>query len=443
MEVEDVTKTAYAGDKTFSWTKGDQISVLFHNGDDNQFFTLTAVKAGSASAQFKGEVTDGYTIGASDVGYNGVTKWALYPASASHTYTAGATYPISFHIPAEIDLSGSPSTNLPMTGCGDENDNFTFTTATACYKFTFTGLSSISKASLTIENTSNGYYLSGDSPVMFDSPDYYVNMYSGSGSKIVTITEDVSSGTAVFYVPVRGWNDGMKANITLKNMDAGANNGNIIYKASSTVTALPSISWAKIAIVPSLNVSSYGVGVPFWSAFGINWASVDMYPLDGEKDAFPGDGTKLIEWKATSDATYIYFYYKTVASYAQTGGVWSSYLPTGYDTDNNDSTGSDASYSLGGGFEANSVAHPFSNEAGSAITFYAPASPCSSSFIKCPVGSDSAGTVATNGSVKGDYAYIESRIPRSAIGSPASAATIRVRQGYGWTPSAAQTITLY
>ena len=27
----EITKTAYAGDKTFSWSEGDQISVLFHN----------------------------------------------------------------------------------------------------------------------------------------------------------------------------------------------------------------------------------------------------------------------------------------------------------------------------------------------------------------------------------------------------------------------------
>ena len=55
---DEITKTTYAGDKTFAWSTGDQISVLFHKGDDNKFFTLTTAKGGSASAKFEGEITD-------------------------------------------------------------------------------------------------------------------------------------------------------------------------------------------------------------------------------------------------------------------------------------------------------------------------------------------------------------------------------------------------
>ena len=50
----EITKTAYAGDKTFSWSEGDQISVLFHNGDVDKFFTFTAAAGNVASTSFSG-----------------------------------------------------------------------------------------------------------------------------------------------------------------------------------------------------------------------------------------------------------------------------------------------------------------------------------------------------------------------------------------------------
>ena len=431
---DESTKTTYAGDQTFAWSAGDQISVLFHKDADNQFFTLTAVKGGSASTQFKGEITEGYTIGASDDG----TKWALYPANANHVYDAGAaTDKVKFYIPGETDFTAPGahfSVNMPMEARGDSNDNFTFRGLTTCYKFTFTGLSTVSKVKLTVENTGNGYYLSGRSGIRGSANDYYLQMYEDSGSKTVSIIDNVSSGTAIFYVNARCYN-ALKSTIILQNMDAGANYENIIYKGTATETGLTSLSQARIGRVPSLDVSSYGVGVPFWSSFDINWNSVAT--------SYAGDGARIVEWKAKSDATYIYFYYKTVASVAQEKGAWSAYLVTGFDTDNDDATGEAGSYGLGGGFEARSIAFPFSNSSGSAVTFYLPSSPTSSSEIKCPISGESLGTVPTNGGLKGDYAYVEIRIPRASIGSPASAATIRVRQAYGSTASAAQTITLY
>ena len=436
----DMTKTEYANDKTFSWSQGDQISVLFHDGDDNQFFTFTATKGGSATTRFEGEVTDGYTIGASDNG----EKWALYPANPNHVYTAtSSSDAVKFYIPGEFDFTAPGahhSVNMPMWAKGDANDCFTFSGLTACYKFTFTGLTGVSKVKLTVENTGDGYYLSGRSPIRPDSDKYYLEMYQDEGSKTVSIIDNVSSGTATFYVNARCW-AALASHITLQNMDAGDNYENYIYKAHA-LNVLPSIAQAKICVVPSLNLSAYGVGVPFWSSFDVNWSSIDMYPDDTSMDAFPGDGNRIVEWKATSDSRYVYFYYKTVASVAQEKGVWDSYLVTGFDTDNEAATGENGSYGLGNGFEARSIAFPFSNGAGSAVSFYQPSTPCSSSDLKCPISSDSKGNIPTNGGLKGDDAYVEVMIPRSWIGSPASGATIRVRHAYGWTPSPEQTITL-
>lgn len=436
----DMTKTEYANDKTFSWSQGDQISVLFHNGDDNQFFTFTATKGGSATTRFEGEVTDGYTIGAS----NNSEKWALYPANPNHAYLATSSVDaVRFYIPGEFDFTAPGahhSVNMPMWARGDDNDCFTFKGLTACYKFTFTGLTNVSKVKLTVENKGNGYYLSGRSPLQGNGDDLYLEMYQDEGSTTVSITDNVSSGTATFYVNARCW-DALASNITLQNMDAGDNYENIIYKATA-VNTLTGIAQARICVVPSCDLSAYGVGVPFWSAFGVNWSSIDMYADDSSKDAFPGEGNKIVEWKATSDDTDIYFYFKTVASAAQTAGQWESYIVTGFDTDNDPTTGEAGSYGLGDGFEARSLAYPYSNDVGSPVTFRLPTSPNTSSKILCPISGSSLGYVETNGGLKGDYAFVEIRIPRNKIGSPSSGATIRVRHAFGWTPSPEQTITL-
>ena len=60
------TKSDYNGSGNFSWSADDAISVLFHNGDDNQFFTLTRVSGTGNTATFSGSITGGYVIGASD-----------------------------------------------------------------------------------------------------------------------------------------------------------------------------------------------------------------------------------------------------------------------------------------------------------------------------------------------------------------------------------------
>ncbi len=86
--IDDV-KSDYDADGKFSWSAGDAISVLFHKGDDNKFFTLTTTASGTASASFSGEIETGYVIGASDQTGEDKKIWALFPASTSHTYAAG------------------------------------------------------------------------------------------------------------------------------------------------------------------------------------------------------------------------------------------------------------------------------------------------------------------------------------------------------------------
>lgn len=174
-----------------------------------------------------------------------------------------------------------------------------------------------------------------------------------------------------------------------------------------------------------------------------DWASVDMYPLDGEKDAFPGDGERVLAWKVKSDAQNIYVYFKLSESQCQSRGTWSGYLPIGFDTDNNAETGEDGSYGMGAGFEARAIAFPLSNSSGSAVTFFAPASPCGDNNIKCPISGSSLGGFITAGCLDGKgSAFVEVRIPREKIGSPATSSTIRMRVAMSSTASAAQTYVL-
>ena len=153
------TKTSYEGEKTFSWSAGDQISVLFHDSDSNdKFYTLTAQSVNGKDAIFSGTIDSGWEVGASDTG----DKWALYPAG-NHTYSA--TAPV-FSIPAEVDFSATHfSANLPMYAIGEDdgsgNDFYAFkhVSNVGAYKFTFSNLD-VSKVRLVVEQTGS-YHLNG------------------------------------------------------------------------------------------------------------------------------------------------------------------------------------------------------------------------------------------------------------------------------------------
>ena len=138
---EVALKSDYDGDGHFSWSSGDAISVLFHNGDDNKFFTLTTTGTGS-SASFSGEIETGYTIGASDGDGSDKKIWALFPASANHSYTAGSNP--SFYVQPSVDFSATHfSANIPMYALNEAEGNLSFTNLASTYKFIVTGINSV------------------------------------------------------------------------------------------------------------------------------------------------------------------------------------------------------------------------------------------------------------------------------------------------------------
>ena len=448
IENPDDTKTTYANDQTFAWSAEDQISVLFHKGDDNQFFTLTNTTGAGATATFSGAVTEGYTIGASDTG----TKWALFPASDAHSY--GGSDAVSFNEIADNDYTAPGahfSVNIPMYAHGDDSDTFTFKHLTGCYKVTFTGIpAAVTKVKLTAENIGNGYYLSGNSPVLEDGGTYYLNCYTGSGSKLVSYTQNVTAGEVSFYIPYRAW-ERLTPKFVLQNMTEGASKYFTIVQLSAVQAigageSSKKSSLTNMVTLAPYDISAYGEGVPFISKLGVEWGGVDMYPADDSKAAFPGDGERIVDWKATSDATNIYFFYKITASVPKTRGVWESYISAGYDLDNDDTTGGDNGYNLGGGLEAYSIIFPFTNSAGDPVTFRSGARSDNKTKVynsgTAEFDQTSSSVVATYGSLVGDYAYVEVSVPRDKVGSPAAGSTIRVRMSFGYTASDSQTITL-
>lgn len=275
------TKSDYDDEGNFSWSAGDAISVLFHNGDDNQFFTLTRVSGTGNTATFSGSIDDGFTIGSSNTG----KIFALYPASTSHSYTPGSNdnYP-SFYTPALNDLSGENySANIPMYDVRDTEGDFTFKNMTCAYKFTITDLD-VDKIRVDVHNNDN-YYLSGLSTM--SSSNY---LRYGSGSKDISYILDVTSKTAVVYVSCRYGNDKhFRPTITIKDYVTG------LRIKEVTATNAVNIPDKK---VKRLTLSAPGTGTPFVSKFaGVDWNSVTV----------SGTGTEGISLiKATADASYVY-----------------------------------------------------------------------------------------------------------------------------------------
>lgn len=304
---DDLTKSDYDASGNFTWSAGDQISVLFNDGAGNdKYYTLTAASGGSSSAQFSGTIDDGWTIGASDTG----KKWALFPA-AEHTYNTTTHMPL-FRIPSETDFTATHySASLPMVAelpSDDLTNSFSFMHATGAFKFTFTGLK-YTKVKLIVENTSTRG-LSGLVPVQAESRNYLNYTASGSSTSTrVSYIANATAGTVSFYVPFQVYrSDSFKPKITLVNLDEGANKDYILLETTAK-SYFPSVGWKEIKVVPSATVDGDGTPYAFSSTFGIDWSNASIpsgVGYDGSTDSY-----KAIHlMKATADASYVYFYFE-------------------------------------------------------------------------------------------------------------------------------------
>jgi len=287
-------KTDYnASSGTFSWSAGDAISVLFHNGDGvNQFFTLTTTGTGT-SATFTGEITSGYEIGASDGDASDKKIWALFPASANHTYTAGSNP--TFYVNPTLDFTTSHfSANLPMYDLLSAEGDLSFENLTSAYKFTITNLdASVSKVRVVVSNQTT-YGLSGSWPIHTDKYIDYGYASPGSANSCLTFTSNVSSNTASFYVPCRFWGT-FQPIISIYNDD----NDHLLKTVTAAVAKQPT----SLTKVQPITISAPGTGsLVYASSYSIDWDSVTE-TANGSADP---SGIQLI--KAYADASKLYLY---------------------------------------------------------------------------------------------------------------------------------------
>ena len=423
---QDLTRTEYADEVTFAWSKDDEISVLFHKGETHKFFTLKTSEGGSATAKFSGQIESGYELGASDT--EGGAAWALFPASAQHSWNAETHLP-DFYAAPETDFTQSHfSANIPMYANGDADGNFNFKYLTSCYKFVFTDVNA-GKVKLTVHSSgSGGWYLSGKSPVKADGSSYFLQCYDGEGTRDVSYIAEVDADKKVaFYVPFRGW-EPFTPEITLMSMDTDSELLHVT--ANAPLKALP---FGRISVLPAKSLSDVYIPV-----IGING---DMSDWE-DKPVGEGSNSRILEWKYASDEENVYFMYKvdkTTISFSSSSYNWGSYIYVGFDNDNDDNTPGavDVGSGLVGGYEARASMFPWRGTVeGSPECFKGEET---QGEVQSPFGTET-GHVTIAGMVDDAYSYIEVSIPRSMIGSPSG--DITVNHSMNWAATGRTVITL-
>lgn len=306
-----LTKTSYAGEQTFSWSAGDQISVLFHNGATDKFFTLTTASSG-ASVTFTGTIDAGYTIGASDGEHE---KIAFFPAG-DHSYDPSLEKPAVFHIPAFTDFTKSHfSANIPMAAIGDGSNHFSFYHIAGAYKVTFGSIDpSVSKVKLHVKNQTT-QKLSGDYTMQDGLTRWWSEWASeGSQDQTVSYVVNVSDGKAVFYIPYGHNQDHFLPVFTLTN----AVNGNTLKVVSAkdkdsfigTGGERKSLK-TRIVVLPEIPASGTGTAPGWRSNHSINWDMVDTSVGGRTSTNYAG----INQMKVTSDAENLYILLDIKTSY--------------------------------------------------------------------------------------------------------------------------------
>ena len=285
------TKTAYAGDKYFSWNVGDEISVLCNDGSSNFWQTFTATTA-SASSTFTATV--GGTVNLGPV--NGSDyKVAMYPANDNHYY--GGNSSLKYHIPAERDFraanGGHAESAIPMFAWGTASDTYAFSNLSGAAKFTFKG---ITCSTVKMTFTTGNVKLNGSYGLLYSSVDtsnssnvaWNADNAGSASEKTVTYYADVVNGRASFYLPYA--TGSIWGNSTLKLYDASTD----VELYSNDHVGTIEITKNRIAVLPTLDVSTAS------SAFGINWAGVTG--TTNTHNTYKA----LKSMKATLDENYLY-----------------------------------------------------------------------------------------------------------------------------------------
>ena len=325
--VDEDTKTTYANDKVFSWTSGDEISVLFNDGSTNRFFTFSTTGTG-ASATFTGLVEDGFDY----EGSVGGTKWALFPANDNHVYTSDTD--IKFFLPT--GTNGNVC-NIPMIANYSES-TYRFYHLCGALKFTFRGLTANQNLKFQFNSHNDkrrtyGLYeiqglSSGISSAIIQGnhvTDYY--NHSAWNTTYVTAQAD-AKGVAVLYLPLplsetSTTNSEYWPTYELNLLNA-ADDSNLY----SITTGHFNIAKGKMTIVSPKQLGTEPLG-------GI---TIDGTFSDWDVHTERYVGGTLGVMKATSDRTNLYIYQRFINSNF-TYSIWDNYQYIYVDIDNDDTSG--------------------------------------------------------------------------------------------------------
>lgn len=127
------TKTAYDGQGKFSWVEGDKIGVLITDGTTVKQVPLTA-QASGASVEFKGEVENGFELeGTASYPFTEEMQGYARNDLAWDAEKGGWRLWGSIKPSLETPLASTPLLGFQLS---DDNDYYTFKTATGIVKFT-------------------------------------------------------------------------------------------------------------------------------------------------------------------------------------------------------------------------------------------------------------------------------------------------------------------
>ena len=317
--VEPDVKSDYDADGHFSWSAGDAISVLFHKGDENRFFTLTTSGSGS-SANFSGEIESGYEIGASDGTASDKKIWAFFPAATGHTYSAGSLP--QFFVNPETDFTASHfSANMPMYDLLAEEGSLHFKNLCSGYKFTFSNIAaSVNKVLVKVDNNAATYKFSGTMPLVLEDAAYSIKPDWGDAgaARIQTFITSVDkvNNNVVVYVPTRRNTTYFQPVIDLMDYE----NGNtIVHVSASSKKASPKKGRVQPITIDTGN--STGVPPSFTSSFGIDWTSVtDGVTGSSATKSVYTDAVHV--FKAKADESYLYLYFEVNKDALLTDGAY-------------------------------------------------------------------------------------------------------------------------
>ena len=282
---EPDTKTSYDADGKFSWTKGDQISVM---GTGYGFYTLTATSDGPTTT-FTGYIPEGVEL----------RQEAFYPADPGTNRTDGSYY---FNIPQYKDLSASGSADLPM-GAYSGTEKYEFKHITGAALLTFTNFPadvktaeiSIVNARLKLTGTFNAYLSSGL---------WTWNSKADVAEEERTLIRKVPvvDGQAQIYMPYNGslWWD-YTSTINIKGFDAQGNE----YVLLKDKTMKPDEASAVRGVVKKYTALALPDYVPEADLTKVGWdaENVQVYDLPGKASS---SRQALRQVKVVADKYYVY-----------------------------------------------------------------------------------------------------------------------------------------